>query len=317
MRAFWSDPYLWLHLAGFATVPLWLEICLLGLAVGDPVLPVWMEVLLVGTVGIAPILWMQWQKPFCIYSFLFLAVAPVHMTDRQRRLLRLFKTSTTQLLAIPVAVALLVILWKLYLWAPLVASVAPFDGQRWFGLGLAAIAFLFANLFTQVPVSVLRVLLASDAQVNGQEPYPSERIGQDFTLPGFRLKQILPLPATETIPAGGVATSGVPTASPTAAPVSPPPKENPPVPPADTHESSPSSPVPVEPPSSPSAAEPSTLEKSHEDVEAPLAPGETETASLEPVTQTVDSDSEASVPVTNDTEALPGTLPVNETPAQS
>ncbi|MBD1912992.1 MULTISPECIES: low-complexity tail membrane protein [unclassified Leptolyngbya] len=200
MRAFWSDPYLWLHLAGLATVPLWLEICLLGLAVGDPVLPVWLEVLLVAGVGIVPILWMQWQKPFCIFSLLFLSVAPIHMTEGQRRLLRLFKGSFNQLLAIPVAVGLLVVLWQLYLRAPLVASVAPFDGQRWFGLGLAAIAFFFANLFTQVPVSVLGVMVANDAKVNRQEPYPTERIGKDFTLLGIRLKRILPMPESVVVP---------------------------------------------------------------------------------------------------------------------
>lgn len=199
MRAFWSDPYLWLHLAGLATVPLWLEICLLGLAVGDPVLPVWLEVLLVAGIGIVPILWMQWQKPFCIFSLLFLSVSPIHMSEGQRRLLRLFKSSTNQLLAIPVAVGLVVVLWQLYLRAPLVASVAPFDGQRWYGLGLAAIAFFFANLFTQVPVSVLGVLTAGDAKVNSQEPYPTERIGKDFTLLGIRLKGILPVPAAVAI----------------------------------------------------------------------------------------------------------------------
>lgn len=199
MRAFWSDPYLWLHLAGLATVPLWLEICLVGLAVGDPVLPVWLEVLLVAGIGIVPILWMQWQKPFCIFSLLFLSVSPIHMSEGQRRLLRLFKSSANQLLAIPVAVGLLVVLWQLYLRAPLVAAVAPFDGQRWYGLGMAAIAFFFANLFTQVPVSVLGVLTASDAKVNSQEPYPTERIGKDFTLLGIRLKGILPVPAAVVI----------------------------------------------------------------------------------------------------------------------
>jgi len=209
MRSFWSDPYLWLHLAGLATVPLWLEICLLGLAVGDPVLPVWMEVLLVGIAGIAPILWMQWQKPFCIYSLLFFAVSPTHMSEGQRRLLRLFKTSVNQILAIPVAVGLLIVLWQLYLRAPLVASVAPFGGQRWYGLGMAAIAFFFANLFTQVPVSVLRVLLSSDAQVAAQVPYPAERIAQDFTLFGFRLRQLLPVPPARV---------AVPTAAPSGSP---------------------------------------------------------------------------------------------------
>lgn len=248
MRAFWSDPYLWLHLAGIATVPLWLEVCLLGLAVGDPVLPVWLEVLLVGTIGIAPILWMQWQKPFCIFSLLFLSLSPAHMSEDQRRLLRLFKSSVNQLLAIPVAVGLLVVLWQLYLRAPLVASVAPFDGQRWFGLGVAAIAFFLANLFTQVPVSVLRVLLASDAQVAAQVPYPSEQVGQDFTLFGIRLRQVLPVPATVAV---SPAPATVAASEPTTTIASPPPS---------TLESSPwdeGEPSPAPDPAPPIQAEPS------------------------------------------------------------
>lgn len=195
MRAFWSDPYLWLHLAGLATVPIWLEICLLGLAVGDPVLPVWLEFFLVAGLGVAPILWMQWQRPFCIFCLLVLALSPSQLTDQQRRLLRFFRSSATQLVSIAVAIGLMVVLWQLYLRAPLVASVAPFEGQRWFGLGVAAIAFFLANLFTQVPASVLRVLLVSDAQLNAQEPYPVERILQDFTLTGFQVSRILPMPA--------------------------------------------------------------------------------------------------------------------------
>jgi hypothetical protein len=39
MQPWRSDPYLWVHLAGLATVPLWIDLCLLGLAVGNPALP--------------------------------------------------------------------------------------------------------------------------------------------------------------------------------------------------------------------------------------------------------------------------------------
>ena len=96
MRSYWSDPYLWLHLAGLAVLPLWLEVGLLGLAVGDPVLPVWLELGLVGSVGILPILWMQLQRPFCIFSLVAVVVKPTQLTADQRKLLTLFKSGRTQ-----------------------------------------------------------------------------------------------------------------------------------------------------------------------------------------------------------------------------
>ena len=76
MRSFWSDPYLWVHLAGLAAVPIFLEICLIGFAVGDPLLPGWLELLLVAAIGSAPILWMQWQRPFYIFSLVGVALQP-------------------------------------------------------------------------------------------------------------------------------------------------------------------------------------------------------------------------------------------------
>ncbi|MEO1209853.1 MAG: low-complexity tail membrane protein [Cyanobacteria bacterium J06638_20] len=193
MRVVWSDPYVWLHLAGLAIVPLLLEICFVGLAVGDPILPVWLEFFLVAAVGIAPILWMQWQRPFCIFSVVALALAPGNLSDPRRRMLRLFRTSVNQVLAIATAIALAITLWQLYRFAPIAADLAPLS-SRWQGLGLAAIAFFGVNLFTQVPVSVLRLLTVSDRQLAAQDPYSPERIPLDFVLFGLRLRHILPEP---------------------------------------------------------------------------------------------------------------------------
>jgi hypothetical protein len=92
MKAFWSDPYMWIHLAGIAAVPFWLFICGLGLAAGDPILPIGLEVFLVAILGIVPIALMQWQRPFCIYSLLFVGLRPAAMTIDQRRMLSLFKS---------------------------------------------------------------------------------------------------------------------------------------------------------------------------------------------------------------------------------
>lgn len=198
MRVVWSDPYVWLHLAGLATVPLLLELCFVGLAVGEPILPVWLEFFLVAAVGIGPILWMQWQRPFCIFSVVALALAPASISDPRRRMLRFFRTSVNQVLAIAIALALAILLWQLYRFAPIAADLAPFS-SRWMGLGMAAIAFLGVNLFTQVPVSVLRLLTVSDNQLAAQEPYPPERIPLDFVLFGIRLRHILPEPSVRPL----------------------------------------------------------------------------------------------------------------------
>ncbi|HTL88469.1 MAG TPA: low-complexity tail membrane protein, partial [Leptolyngbya sp.] len=80
MRSFWTEPYLWIHLAGIAVLPLSLMICLLGLAAGDPILPPVVELGLVAIAGIAPIAWMQIQQPFCIFSLLAVAVRPERLS---------------------------------------------------------------------------------------------------------------------------------------------------------------------------------------------------------------------------------------------
>ncbi|MEM9245882.1 MAG: low-complexity tail membrane protein, partial [Cyanobacteria bacterium P01_F01_bin.153] len=76
MTALRRDPHLWIHLAGLASVPLWLDLCLAGLAVGDPVVPPWLEMGLLGLIGSGPLLWMQWQRPFYPFSLLLFAIRP-------------------------------------------------------------------------------------------------------------------------------------------------------------------------------------------------------------------------------------------------
>ncbi len=194
MRSFWSDPYLWVHLAGAAAVPLLLELCLLGLGVGSPLRPMGLEFMLVGAVGVAPVLWMQWRRPFSIFSLVILALKPDRLTIDQRRILKLFKAPLERVVAALTAIALLAILWQLYQIAPIASEVTPF-GQfgRLGGVLVAAIAFLGCNLFLQIPVSVLRVMLTSEKQFGVTEPYPIERIAQDFTLLGLPVQQILPI----------------------------------------------------------------------------------------------------------------------------
>jgi hypothetical protein len=193
MRSFWSDPYLWIHLAGLAAVPILLELCLLGLAVGDPILPVWLEIMLVAAVGIGPVLWMQWQRPFYIFSIVAVALQPTQLTEAQRRLLTLFKSPRNRVGAIGVALLLLLVLQRLYAGAAIAVAVAPLPPSA-HGLGLlwAAIAFLATNLFLQVPVSVLGVMLNSEATVAATPPQTLEAITSGFTILGLKLRQILP-----------------------------------------------------------------------------------------------------------------------------
>ncbi|MBD2260820.1 low-complexity tail membrane protein [Pseudanabaena sp. FACHB-2040] len=193
MRSFRLDPYLWVHLAGLAAVPLWLDICLLGLATGEPVLPTWVELGMIGGIGILPIVWMQWQKPFSIFSLVLLALRPDRMGEDRRRILRLFKDPLVKFLAALAPIPLIWVLVRLYTLAPLASDLTPFAvGGRGLGLLVAAIAFLLVNLFVQVPVSVLRVLATPQRVFNKLPPYPSEQVKQDFTVLGFRVNRILP-----------------------------------------------------------------------------------------------------------------------------
>lgn len=199
MRSFWTEPFLWIHLAGIAALPLALELVWVGLAVGDPILPVWLEFLLVAAIGIGPVLWMQLTRPFDIFSILVLAMKPEQLTQEQRRLLSLFRTKTNPVVTISAAVFMLWVLWQIYRVAPLAAAVAPL-APRWRIAGLlgAGLVFLASNLFLQVPLSVVQVLLTSELEFGATEPYPLEKTPQDFTIPGVRVNRILPPMITES-----------------------------------------------------------------------------------------------------------------------
>lgn len=198
MRSFWTEPFLWIHFAGIAALPLTLELVWLGLAVGDPILSVWLELFLVAAIAIGPVLWMQLTRPFDIFSLLILAMKPEQLTDEQRRLLSLFKTKTNPVVTIAAAIFMLWVLWQIYRVAPVAAALAPLaPGWRFAGLLGAGLAFLASNLFLQVPLSVAQVLLTSESEWAATVPYSSEKVPKDFTLPGVRVNKILPVVATE------------------------------------------------------------------------------------------------------------------------
>lgn len=166
---------------------------------GSPLLPVWLEMFLVAVAGIVPVLWMQWFRPFYIFSILVVAVKPQNLTSLQQRILTRFKTKLNQGIALFVAVLLTVILWQLYRLAPLAASVAPFPPSwRWAGLLLAASAFLASNLFLQVSASVMAVLLTSESEFAATKPHVLEKIRQDFTIAPWQVDRLLPALAAET-----------------------------------------------------------------------------------------------------------------------
>ncbi len=193
MSSFRSEPILWIHVAGLATLPIFLVLCLLFLAVGDRHLPMWLELFIVAAIGVLPLLWMQLRRPFYIFALLGVALKPETLSEPQRKILCLINTKLNRLLAVLGAVLSVLILWKLYQAAPLVAKLTQFLPQ-WRGLALlfAGLFFLASNLFLQIPLSVVRVLVIKETEFAALEPLSLEKIKQDFTILGVRVNQILP-----------------------------------------------------------------------------------------------------------------------------
>ena len=193
MRSFRSEPILWIHVAGLATLPIFLLLCLLFLSVGEPLFPVWMELLLVAATGLIPLLWMQLRRPFYIFAILGIALKPENLTEQQRKILCLINTKLNRVLALLSAILSIFVLWQLYQAAPLVVNITSQLPQwRILGLALAALTFLASNLFLQIPVSVARVLVTNDTEFAAIEPLTLEKINQDFTILGVRVNKILP-----------------------------------------------------------------------------------------------------------------------------
>ncbi|AFY48611.1 hypothetical protein Nos7524_2785 [Nostoc sp. PCC 7524] len=193
MPSFRSEPILWIHVAGLATLPVFLLMCLLFLSVGEPFLPVWMEILLVSIIGVMPLLWMQLRRPFYIFALLGIALKPENLTEQQRKILCLINTKLNRVLALLAAILSIGILWQLYQATPLVVHLARFLPQwRILALLMAGLTFLASNLFLQIPVSVARVLVTDDTEFAAIEPLPLEKINQDFTILGVRVNKILP-----------------------------------------------------------------------------------------------------------------------------
>lgn len=192
MSSFRSEPFLWIHLSGIVLVPLLLDLVLLGLSIGTPLFWSWLELLLLAVVGILPILWMQLVRPFDIFSILLFSLKPEQLSPEQRQILTQFKTRPHRLVSIITAIVMSLVLWLLYRFAPLALTINPWS-QGWHSLGLiiAAVGLLASNLFLQIPLSVLRILLSNQTPLTDSEPLSSEQIAREFTIPGFWIEKIL------------------------------------------------------------------------------------------------------------------------------
>ena len=198
MSSFRSEPFLWIHLAGLAVAPLFLEVVWIALGVSTPIPFFWLELVAIATVGILPIFWMQWQRPFDIFSFLVVAVKPEQLTREQQQILTLFNSKKQRFLALITAILMVLVLWQIYRLSPLAFYVAYLVPQWRLGaVAVAAVAFLLSNLFIQIPVSVLGVMLTTDNKFSSTEPIPIEQIPQKYSIFGFKVANILPLKPTE------------------------------------------------------------------------------------------------------------------------
>lgn len=153
----------------------------------------WLEFILIVAIGVVPVLWVQLQRPFSIFAVVGIAQKPEQLDEQQRKILSLINTPANQVLAVLVAIFLIAVLWQLYQFAPVAATVVPFPtAWRWVGLVIAALAFLASNVFLQIPVSVARIFVTSETKFAATKAYPLERIPLDFTIVGLQVNQILP-----------------------------------------------------------------------------------------------------------------------------
>lgn len=195
MSSFRNEPFLWIHLSGIAVAPIALLIVWLSLAIATPITPYWLELVILGIIGIIPILLMQWQKPFEIFSLLVVSLRPEVLTLEQRKILSLFKRPKQQFLALLTALLMAGKLYGIYYFAPLAAlPVVNLPQVRLLALFVAAIAFLVANLFVQVPVSVLGILFTQNKVYEETTPINIEDIPKTLTVPGLRVRKIFFIP---------------------------------------------------------------------------------------------------------------------------
>lgn len=185
------DPYLWVHLAGLAALPLCAELCLLGLAAGDPLLPGGWDWLLVGLLGTAPIVAMQWLRPFYPFSVLLVSLRADRLNETQQRILQRWAGWETKAIAL---IASLLVLWalqRLDQLSPLAAEIAPLD-QRAIGLLVVWLGALLGSLLLTVALVSSWVLLTPQTAFSAIEPFPVGNVPSSFLRLSVRLTKVLP-----------------------------------------------------------------------------------------------------------------------------
>jgi hypothetical protein len=199
MKSWRLDPYLWIHLAGLAALPLFLGLTWLALGIGYPLPLYWLELAFLLLVGIFPVFWMQWTRPFDIYSLLVVALKPEKLTQEQLKILSLMKNKKQRLWSLLAALLMIGIFWKLYEWAPLSDLSSGFLPQnRILGLFLASLAILASHLFLQVPLAVISVLLTPGQEWEITPAFTPAKIRESFTLLGWKVDKIIPESAHAT-----------------------------------------------------------------------------------------------------------------------
>jgi hypothetical protein len=192
-----TEPFLWIHLALLAAVPLAIVLCMMGLAVGDPVFPGWLEMLVMGLPPVALTVWLQWQNPLYPFSLWVLAKPAAELSEDRRRVLTVLRRRINgwyvgAWVAVVVGVFSYVVFRQIYLSAPLAAEIAPFPpALRLLGILWAEAFFLIANLLLQMGVAAARVLLIPPSEFLSITPYEADRISKDFTIVGKRSPQLL------------------------------------------------------------------------------------------------------------------------------
>ena len=186
-----SEPFLWIHLLGISVFPIFIGLTIVGLSIGDSYSFIG-ELILLTLITVLPVFVMQFQRPFNIFSVLFLSLKPECLNDRQKIILSLFKRLKHKFLSAIAAVFMTALLWLLYHLSPLAVGTVDFiPQQRLLGLAIASVGFLAGNLFFQIPLSALLVLSTKQTKLDRISAYSVDKIERDFTIVGIQIDRIL------------------------------------------------------------------------------------------------------------------------------
>jgi hypothetical protein len=191
-----SEPFLWIHFGGIIVFPLMLVITVIGLTVGDRYSYL-IELPWLIAIAILPVSLMQLYRPFNIFSVLFVALQPEFLTQKQRKILTLFKRKQQKVLSAIATGLMLFSLWLLYNFSPVIELASLLPQQRILGLAIASTAFLGSNLFLQIPLSAFQVLLTSESEFAQIKQCSLEEVKSNFTTTGIKVSK-LPLLTTST-----------------------------------------------------------------------------------------------------------------------